>query len=231
MDTTLAVLFTSAIGIGFLHTLFGIDHSLPFVVLARAQKWTLRKTLAITGLCGLGHVLSSAFLGTAGVVLGLAIKRLEWIESTRGTAAGWALILFGIAYAGWSFARRRRRHRHSHAHGDQAHSHEHTTPSHSHGSMNPVAFTAWSLFVIFVLGPCEPLIPLLIVPAVSHGVWAAAIVGLAFGTTTIATMLGVVTIGYAGSHLTLFKRLEPHTHVLAGLGISVSGVAIIALGL
>ncbi|MCZ6765684.1 MAG: sulfite exporter TauE/SafE family protein [bacterium] len=231
MDTTLVVILTSAIGVGFLHALFGIDHSLPFVVLARAQKWTLKKTLAITGLCGLGHVLSSAFLGAAGVVLGLAVKRLEWIESTRGSAAGWALIVFGIAYTGWSFARRRRHHRHSHAHGDTAHSHEHTTPSHSHGAMNPVAFTAWSLFVIFVLGPCEPLIPLLIVPAVSHGVWSAAAVGLVFGTTTIATMLGVVAIGYAGAHLSVFKRIEPYTHVLAGLAISVSGVAIMALGL
>jgi len=231
MDTTLAILLGSAVGVGFLHALIGVDHSLPFVVLARAQNWTLRRTLAITGLCGFGHVLSSALLGGAGVLLGLGIKRLEWIESTRGAAAGWVLIIFGIVYAGWSFARRRRSQRHAHTHGDTAHSHEHTTPVHSHYSMNPVVLSTWGLFVIFVLGPCEPLIPLVIIPAVSHGLWSAVAVGLAFGITTIATMLGVVAIGYAGMRLAVFRRLEPHTHVLAGLAITASGVAIMVFGL
>ena len=231
MDMTLIVLVASATGIGFLHALLGIDHSLPFVVLARAQKWTLKRTLTITGLCGLAHVLSSVFLGAAGVTLGLAVNRIEWIESARANGAGWALIVFGIVYAGWSFARRRRRQRHVHAHGDVPHSHEHTTSSHTHRSVNPAVLTTWSLFVIFVLGPCEPLIPLVIVPAVIHGVWSAAIVGLAFSITTIVTMLGVVTIGYAGSRLTVIKRLEPHTSVLAGLAISASGVAMMVFGL
>ena len=59
METSLEVLLFSAASIGFVHTLIGIDHSLPFVVLGRARGWSLRKVWSITFLCGFGHVLSS----------------------------------------------------------------------------------------------------------------------------------------------------------------------------
>ena len=98
MDTGLNILLMSGISIGFIHTLIGVDHSLPFVVLGRAQGWSLTKVLTITGLCGLGHVLSSVVLGTAGIGLGVAISRLEWVEGVRGSLAAWTLIIFGLTY-------------------------------------------------------------------------------------------------------------------------------------
>ena len=51
MDGSLALLSVTAISIGFLHTLLGPDHYLPFIVLGEAKKWTLRKTMVITFLC------------------------------------------------------------------------------------------------------------------------------------------------------------------------------------
>ena len=70
MNNTLELLLATAVTIGFLHTLIGVDHTLPFVVLARAQKWSLQRLLVITNLCGLGHVLSSLLLGWVGISLG-----------------------------------------------------------------------------------------------------------------------------------------------------------------
>jgi hypothetical protein len=235
MDTTLGVLLTTAIGIGFLHTLIGVDHTLPFVVLGRAQGWSLRRVLLVTGLCGLGHVLSSVVLGTLGIGLGVVVSRLEWIEALRGDLAAWFLILFGLVYAGWSFARSRRSFRHTHEHGPGlVHSHDHIG-SHGHpgaaGPMNPRAVTAWSLFIIFVLGPCEPLIPLLMVPALDQGPLAVVTVAAAFGVTTIGTMLGVVTLGHLGLRLAWSRRLEVHANTLAGLAIAASGLAIRVFGI
>lgn len=231
MDT-LTVLVGSAVSIGFLHTLIGVDHSLPFVVIARAQRWSLRKTLGLTVLCGFGHVLSSVALGILGIGLGVAVTRLEWIESWRGEAAAWSLILFGLAYSGWSLARQRRRQKAAHAHGEQVHSHEHSDGGHHrHEGLSPRALTAWSLFIIFVLGPCEPLIPLLMVPALSLGAWALVPVAGAFAVTTIGTMTLVVGVGYYGVKLPLFRRLEAHAHTLAGLAIAASGLAIQLLGI
>jgi len=116
MDTTLTVLLGSAIGVAFVHTLIGIDHSLPFVVLGKANGWSLRKTLGLTTVCGIGHVLSSVVLGLLGIGLGTAVANLEAIEASRGSLAAWTLIVFGLVYAGWAFARRRRSTRHAHSH-------------------------------------------------------------------------------------------------------------------
>ena len=180
---SLDLLITAAIGIGFVHTLIGFDHTLPFVVLSKARGWSLSKTLSLTALCGAGHVLSSVLLGVAGIGVALAatgfdgsaghgwisarIGSFEGFESLRGDLSAWALILFGVIYAAWSLARRRRQQQHVHEHDGVVHAHgaEGASGDHSHGSSaaSP-SLTAWSLFVIFVLGPCEPLIPVLMVP-------------------------------------------------------------------
>ena len=90
--TTLAALTATAAFLGFLHTLTGPDHYLPFVAMARAGRWSLRKTLLVTLTCGLGHVLGSVVLGMLGVALGLAVTGLEWLEGMRGSLAGWMLL-------------------------------------------------------------------------------------------------------------------------------------------
>ncbi len=230
------VLLSTAVGIGFIHTLIGVDHSLPFVVLGRAQGWSVRKLIAITTLCGTGHVLSSVVLGFIGIGLGVAVERLEWIESRRGTVSAWLLIGFGLAYASWGLYRlfRNRPHHHVHVHQhNEVHAHEHRHQDehvHPHG-LDRRAITVWALFIVFVFGPCEPLIPLLMVPALAHEWSGVALVALVFGVTTIATMLLVVLAGYYGLRPSFFALFERHVHVIAGLMIAASGIAIKAFGI
>ena len=47
---TLSLLLGTAVGIAALHTAVGVDHTLPFIALGRAQNWTLRKVLVVTAL-------------------------------------------------------------------------------------------------------------------------------------------------------------------------------------
>jgi nickel/cobalt exporter len=227
MDTTLTLLLGSAIGVAFVHTLIGIDHSLPFVVLGKANGWSLRRTLGLTTVCGIGHVASSVVLGVLGIGLGTTLASLEIIEATRGTLAAWTLIVFGLVYAGWAFSRRRRSTRHSHQHGDLVHSHTADGTTHEHATRPATAaITAWSLFIIFVLGPCEPLIPLLMIPAAGMGTGVVILVTATFGLVTVATMLGLVTLAYYGLRLQRMHWLERHAHLVAGLTIAASGVVI-----
>jgi sulfite exporter TauE/SafE len=232
MDTTFSVLLSSAVAIGFVHTVIGIDHILPFVVLSRAQRWSTRRTLTVTAICGLGHVLSSVLLGVAGLSLGVAITKLEWIEASRGDIASWLLIGFGTLYAAWSIARMRRQQRHVHEHGSGVvHAHEHERAEHSHENISARAVTAWGLFVIFVLGPCEPLIPLLMVPALAWGVHAAIGVAVVFGATTIVTMVACVGLGLAGMRLPGVRRLTRYANVIAGIAVALSGLLIRMAGI
>ncbi|MCY4616778.1 MAG: hypothetical protein OXC71_10370, partial [Chloroflexi bacterium] len=81
---TTTVLLGTAASLAIVHTLIGIDHSLPLAALGRARGWALRRTLLVTGVCGAGHVASSVVIGAAGVGLGVATDSLLQIESARG---------------------------------------------------------------------------------------------------------------------------------------------------
>ncbi len=236
MSPELSTLLIAAVSIGFFHTLFGPDHYVPFVMLSWSRKWSTPKTAAVTFACGLGHIGSSIVLGLAGVALGVALERLELIESTRGTIAAWLLIAFGLAYTVWGIRRAilNKPHRHVHVHGaGDVHEHEHRHDgNHAHFHDNEgKTVTPWVLFIIFVFGPCEPLIPLLIYPAARKSFTGVAMVSLAFGAVTIATMMAVVLLMRAGLSLKVLGKAERYTHAIAGLTILACGLMIEFLGL
>ncbi len=230
------ILMWTAITIGFVHTILGPDHYVPFIVLSKARQWSSIKTIIITLLCGIGHVLSSIILGFVGIALGIAVFKLESIEAFRGGLAAWLLIAFGFTYLIWGVHRaiRSKAHTHSHVHEMgivHSHAHQHTgdhTHVHSTKSAN---ITPWILFVIFVFGPCEPLIPLVMYPAAQGNIASVAIVATAFGLATICTMLGLVLISYYGLSKLPIHKLERYSHALAGLAILLCGGAIKFLGL
>ena len=234
-DTTSVLLMTAA-SIGLLHTVIGVDHSLPFILIGRSRGWSVGKLMRVTFVCGLAHVLSSVAIGAVGLGLGVAVQRLEWVESSRGHLAAWLLIGFGLAYAVWGLYRshRRARHAHAHAHDDgTVHTHQHHHEgghTHMHEAGRVQAATVAMLFVIFLLGPCEALIPLLMVPAASHSWLVVSGVVAVFGATTIATMMGLVLLGHYGLRVRASAFLERHMTTVAGLTIAMSGLAIKLLG-
>jgi sulfite exporter TauE/SafE len=241
MDQATAILVGTAAGIGFFHTLVGVDHSLPFVMLARAQQWSLRKLLGVTAVCGVGHILSSVLIGCIGVALGVALGELEALQTRRGSLAAWLLIAFGLTYMVWGIWRsiKNRRHAHPHGHGDgtvHLHEHDHQRDHcHVHATDKTKTLTLLGLFIVFVLGPCEALIPMVIAPAFERSWVTVALVVGVFGGTTLLTMLVLVTIGYSvvgwGERSGVLRGLERHLHALAGFAIAASGAAIQLLGL
>jgi nickel/cobalt exporter len=237
MPHQLTVLLVTAASIALFHTVLGPDHYLPFVVMARAAKWSVPKTVWVTLLCGLGHVGSSVLLGLLGVAFGLAISSLEAVERVRGDIAAWLLTGFGLVYFIWGLRRafRQRPHHDLHLHENglaHAHLHAHSGDHlHVHLTDRPATLTPWILFVIFVFGPCEPLIPLLIYPAAQHHFRAVALVSGVFAAVTIATMLAIVLLGVVGMSAVPWKKLQPYSHATAGAAIFLCGLAILLLGL
>ena len=205
-------LLATAATLGLTHTAIGVDHTVPFVVLGRAQGWSLLRTLSMTALCGTGHVLSSVVIGALGFFLGWESRGLGVLQEQRGAWAAWALIFFGVVYAGYGVWRLR--------------------SGHSHGGLpSRMAPVGSALFLVFLVGPCEALIPLMMAPAwlgTASGPWLVAVV---FGLTTLATMLGLVAMGYLGLRVTYLARLERHLHWVAGVTVAASGLAIRWLGI
>lgn len=233
MEGLTANLTASAALLAFLHVVAGPDHVVPFVMLARAQGWSRGKTVAVTLACGVGHVLSSLLLGLLGLALGASLGHVTALEEVRGSVAAWGLVAFGLAYAAWGVRRGllNRKQLAVHAHEDRVHIHAHGQQSHHHQRFEQSALTFWALFIVFAFGPCEPLIPLFIVPA-SRGLWGVAVVtGVVFALVTLVTMVAAVVVVREGFVRAPLGRLANWSHGLAGSVIAISGLAVIFLGL
>ena len=234
--TSLAILLAAAASAGFIHTLLGPDHYIPFIVMSKARQWSLKQTLFTTIYCGLGHVGSSIIIGFAGIALGYGISQIEGVETVRGSLAGWAFFVFGFAYMVWGIFKsvKNKPHSHSHSHGgSQLHTHQHThhtDHAHLHAKSTQM-LTPWVLFIIFVLGPCEILIPLVMIPASNHDTHGIVAVSLLFSTVTVLTMCFAVTVGYYGFKLLPTAKIDRYMHAIAGATICLSGFAILFLDL
>lgn len=209
MQADFPALAATAVSIGFLHCLLGPDHYLPFVAMSRAGGWSWRKTMLVTLLCGLGHVVGSAALGMVGIALGTALLKLTTAEAARGDVAAWLLCGFGLAYFTWGVVHAiRKRH------------------SHPHDGASSWGMTPWILFTVFLFGPCEPLIPLLMYPAAKANLWQVAGVTGLFGAATLATMTAMVALLRWGVLAIRLHGLGQYSHALAGLVLFACGLAI-----
>jgi ABC-type nickel/cobalt efflux system permease component RcnA len=204
--------------------------------LSEAKKWSLRKTMLITFFCGIGHVLSSVIIGLVGIAVGISVSKLVSVESFRGNIAAWLFIAFGLVYMVISVRNlyKKKRHTHSHFHIDKGvHTHDHDhhlEHTHIHDS-NAVNTTPWILFLIFVFGPCEPLIPIVMYPAAENNISGAVIVSLLFSAVTISTMMLIVLAFKMGLSRINLKPIEKYSNLIAGAMIFFSGIAIQFLGL
>ncbi len=219
-ESSILILLFGALSIGFIHTVIGPDHYLPFIMIGRARKWSMPRAMVITGVCGIGHVLSSIVIGTIGIALGTALGKLEAVESVRGDIASYALIAFGLAYGIWGILR-----------GRKGHGHTHLLKGKHLDSSNARSVTFWTLFIIFVLGPCEPLIPLLMFPAISHNWHVLILIISVFGIITVSTMTVMVYAGLKGMAALKTDFLEKYIHAIAGGIIAFSGAAIKIFGI
>ena len=240
VNNDLTTLCGAAAAVGFLHTVLGPDHYLPFAAIAKSRSWSLRRTIGVTLLCGLGHVLASITIGLIGIAMGTTIFGMEWFESVRGEIAGWSLLVLGAIYFAWGLRRafRQKRHAHLHVHADgtvHRHAHDHTEDHlHVHDSVGmkssstrgALAFAPWLTFVVLIFGPCEPLIPFLMYPAAIGDPTGAVLIAAVFGLTTLVTMTLAVAAIHVGLGELPTAGVERYGHALAGLVILACGVAV-----
>lgn len=208
-NITLSALFIAALLTAITHTIMGPDHYLPFIAIAKSRNYTLKKTLFWTFICGLGHIASALLLALVFIYFShwLSKENFTWIEENRGNIAAYALIGLGAAYILLAL-----RHRFKHHHSLQ--------------NLENKNIGIWVLFIIFVLGPCEALLPILTASSVL-GMYSVICCTLIFSVATITTMMLCVSLGMMGITALRFNKLENYAHEIAGSTIMLCGIAII----
>jgi hypothetical protein len=230
MQAEVTLLLLTAMSIALLHTLTGPDHYVPFIVLSRSRGWSISKTIFWTVCCGCGHVWSSVLLASLGAALGWSISKISWIGSVRGGVAAWCMLAFGLVYfiRGVYLSSKNKVHKHFDIDGDNLYVFEH-----KHGTVAPIKkhkVTPWVMFIIFLLGPCEPMIPLLYFPAVKNSWSMLVLLVTVYTLTTLVSMIFMVMLGYYGIGIMKAGKLERHMHSIAGLTVLFCGAGMLWFG-
>jgi len=200
-------LLVSTATIAIVHAIAGPDHYLPFIAIGAARRWSHLRAFFITLIAGIAHVLSSVVIGAIGIGAGITLESLEFFEGSRGNIAGWLLILAGVLYSLWSLRR---------------HTHDHLKIDFDDEKSRRRSVLIWTLVAVFILGPCEPLVPLMFV-AVQISWWAVIVASGLFMMLTLVVMEVFVLTGLSG------LKLMPG-HLTHRVGNIMASLVIIALG-
>ena len=232
MQSEIIMLMVAAVSIACLHTVSGPDHYLPFIALSKSRGWSFTKTIGWTIVCGCGHVWSSVLLGLGGAAIGWSLSSIKWMENIRGGVAGWVMLGFGFFYSVWGMykAYKNNLHKHFDLHEDGSI----YVFEHRHGKaiaqQDKHKVTPWVMFIIFILGPCEPMIPLLYFPAAKNS-WAGMLLLIIIYTlATLLTMVAMVVLGYKGIAFIQTDKLDRYMHAMGGLAIFICGAGMLWMG-
>jgi ABC-type nickel/cobalt efflux system permease component RcnA len=242
-DSVLAPIAITGFGIAFFHAAIP-THWLPFVLTARAQRWSRAKTLFITALAGSGHVLATAVLGLVVAWLGIALSERIGIWFPR--IAGAALLIFGLFYIWQQWRGHAHTHlhwfvRHDHPHGhthepehehDHHHDHDHVhaRAEEEHYEALAHASSDWaailSLLALLTFSPCEAFIPIY-VSGVRYGWSGFALLTIILSLATVAGMLVFTFLALAGIEQIKLQWFEKHESGVMGALLCLVGLLII----
>lgn len=195
----------------FLHAALP-THWLPFVLVGRAQRWTLGKTLATVATAGLAHVATTAVLGGLLVAAGLALD--QWIAGIMPHISAVMLFAFGGFYLVKATLRRQV------PVTPSGHVLELAEPAISHAA----AF--WGLVALLALSPGEVLLPIYLSSA-HEGPMALGLLTLAFAVGTIAGMGVFTLLARAGASLLKLEKWARYEGAILGLTLIGLGLLVV----
>jgi ABC-type nickel/cobalt efflux system permease component RcnA len=234
-DTTGTALLSVALATALLHTLIP-DHWLPFVLIGRAQAWSLGVTAAVAGVSAAIHAALSIVLALGALAVGAATAGA--IGGTLERVGAWLLVTFGLVYAAWAWGKGghfhpggERLHRAAaepcdgrEGPGHPAHLHYHADDGWIRGSAGR---GRWWLAAIVGINPCVLLLPIVLASA-EHGATAVVLVSIAYAVPTVALMIGLSVLGVSGARWLPIPGAARYMEVASGLLVAGVG-ALVAL--
>ncbi len=193
------ILILSAFVLTLLHTILP-EHWMPFVLVGKAQNWSLKKTLSISAIAATGHVFMTLLIGL--IVLFITKAVLDYVGLIEKFVTSSLLILIGSIYLIQGIRNK----------------HEH-----SHKQIIPEKATIASLIALFSFSPCEAVIPLFLL-ATSMSVFAVTVLSITILLSTIIGMFVLISIALHGYRKVKFHWLEDNEHVVVGIILIVLGM-------
>lgn len=193
----------------FLHAALP-THWLPFVLVGRAQRWSLSKNLLAVAAAGLAHIASTAVVGSLIVAAGMALD--EIVAGLLPHLSAILLFGFGGFYLIKSAIRRPVT-----AGGPAL---DLAEPSVGHAT----AF--WGLVAVMALSPGEVLLPIYMSSA-QEGVAALALLTGVFAVGTILGMAVFTTLARAGASVLKLERWARYEGAVLGLALIAIGLLVV----
>ena len=191
-----------AFTVALLHTLIP-SHWLCFVVVGKAQRWRLSKTLAVTAAAATLHVLSTIALGIAIIVVGgrfMKDDHLEKLSAVFLIGFGALYLLLHVIHAG---------HRHE------------------KDAAIPEKVAILSLLLTVAVSPCSGAIPLLVAQAGQGKM--IALVSAVLLLTTLGNMLVLVGLTSLGIEKLKLDFVERYEKLLVGGVLCALGIAVLVV--
>lgn len=198
----------------FLHSALP-THWLPFVLVGRAQGWSLARVLGAAVAAGLAHVAVTGVVGGAIILAGLALS--SWIEGLLPRLAAGLLLVFGAFYLVRASIRRPALAGGPAAAAGVVPGADLPEPAVSHAA----AF--WGLVGLMAASPGEVLLPLYM-SAADQGAMGLGLLSAVLAGGTVLGMALLITAAWAGASMLRLERWARYEG-------AVLGVALIALGL
>jgi nickel/cobalt transporter (NicO) family protein len=185
------------------------NHWMPLITIARAEKWTLRGTLAATLVTGFAHTLSTVLIG---ILIGLlGVKLSESYSLIMSFIAPFILISLGVIYVILDI---------------KAQSHHHHVDfeelKNKNYTRSKVAIIL-SLSVAMFLTPCVE-IEAYFFQAGRLGWEGILTVSAVYTLTTVLLMLILVFLGFRGIQRLRSHTLEHHEKIITGSVLIVLGI-------
>lgn len=189
----------------FLHAALP-THWLPFVLVGRAQRWSLARVMTVAVTAGLAHIASTAIVGSLIVAAGLALN--AWIGGLLPHLSAALLFIFGAFYLARASLQKPIT-----ATGAEA---EVPEPAVS----DRAAF--WGLVLMMAVTPGEVLLPIYLSSA-TEGVMALALLTLSFAAGTVLGMTLLAALASAGYSILRLERWARYEGAILGIALILIG--------
>lgn len=221
-----SALFLSFAVVGFgaalLHALFP-THWLPFVLVGRAQGWTLRRVLAVAAVAATGHILFTTLVGL--LILGAGELLGHRAQHLLHYSAAVVLFAFGGFYLVRAFQKRSvTAHAHAHLGGGAYRDIDEGHPPVR--ADDRAAF--WGLVSLLALSPGEVLLSFYLTGA-PHGWAGLSMLSVVFLAGTLVGMAGLISLSWVGLARFRLERLVRYDSAILGGVLVLLGFAVLVL--